>query len=342
VPSSRPSVECFPRRDSVGIAVGSRGDRGVSRGSRRGKSAELVDRERTRAKGRLQKGVSAAGRAAPRRKPRRRSARPAPRAWRCGRGPRLADGQYRAANEVSRRHLASAPGTDHLDLPRGAHHPQALRLDAGGGRALRDTLLAEADALVRRSMSFSSSPAWSRPDRMARGRGRCADLIQRGGRGRIGRRELRRQRRVHDGAGASAAARRSRTRHASVDDSAGDVGALASEGSEIVIQIAGAHGGWVFTVGGTSFVYPHSEAARFTCARGRAAHEQPESADGLASAVSVREIVARYQGRLWIEGTPARRLCTLHVPYRSTAERPPLPLRQRPRRRRHRRAHRRR
>jgi len=37
----------------------------------------------------------------------------------------------------------------------------------------------------------------------------------------------------------------------------------ASEGSEIVIQIAGAHGGWVFTVGGTSFVYPHAEAVFF-------------------------------------------------------------------------------
>jgi signal transduction histidine kinase len=36
----------------------------------------------------------------------------------------------------------------------------------------------------------------------------------------------------------------------------------ASEGSEIIIQIAGAHGGWVFTVGGTSFVYPHAEARK--------------------------------------------------------------------------------
>ena len=94
----------------------------------------------------------------------------------------------------------------------------------------------------------------------------------------------------------------------------------ASEGSEIVIQIAGAHGGWVFTVGGTSFVYPHSEARKVHVrAEGAPPTEQPESRpDGLGLGLCLcREIVARYQGRLWIEGTPGASGCArFTVPYR--------------------------
>jgi signal transduction histidine kinase len=94
----------------------------------------------------------------------------------------------------------------------------------------------------------------------------------------------------------------------------------ASEGSEIVIQIAGAHGGWVFTVGGTSFVYPHAEARKVHVrADGAPVVEQPESRpDGLGLGLCLcREIVARYQGRFWIEGTPGTSGCArFTVPYR--------------------------
>lgn len=94
----------------------------------------------------------------------------------------------------------------------------------------------------------------------------------------------------------------------------------ASEGSEIVIQIAGAHGGWVFTVGGTSFVYPHSEA-RKVHARAESSQpiEQPEALpDGSGLGLCLcREIVTRYQGRLWIEGTPGASGCArFTLPYR--------------------------
>ncbi|HET9062199.1 MAG TPA: histidine kinase dimerization/phospho-acceptor domain-containing protein, partial [Candidatus Binatia bacterium] len=94
----------------------------------------------------------------------------------------------------------------------------------------------------------------------------------------------------------------------------------ANEGSEIVIQIAGAHGGWVFTVGGTSFVYPHAEARKVHVrTEGAPVVEQPESRpDGLGLGLCLcREIVARYQGRFWIEGTPGTSGCArFTIPYR--------------------------
>lgn len=94
----------------------------------------------------------------------------------------------------------------------------------------------------------------------------------------------------------------------------------ASEGSEIVIQIAGAHGGWVFTVGGTSFVYPHAEARKVHVrTEGAPVVEQAESRpDGLGLGLCLcREIVARYQGRFWIEGTPGTSGCArFTIPYR--------------------------
>lgn len=94
----------------------------------------------------------------------------------------------------------------------------------------------------------------------------------------------------------------------------------ASEGSEIVIQIAGAHGGWIFTVGGTSFVYPHAEARKVHVrADGNPAVEPLESQpDGLGLGICLcREIVSRYQGRMWIEGTPGTSGCArFTIPYR--------------------------
>jgi hypothetical protein len=94
----------------------------------------------------------------------------------------------------------------------------------------------------------------------------------------------------------------------------------ASEGSEIVIQIAGAHGGWVFTVGGTSFVYPHAEARKVHVrAEGAPVVDQPESRpDGLGLGLCLcREIVARYQGRFWVEGSPGTSGCArFTIPYR--------------------------
>jgi signal transduction histidine kinase len=94
----------------------------------------------------------------------------------------------------------------------------------------------------------------------------------------------------------------------------------ASEGGEIVIQIAGAHGGWVFTVGGTSFVYPHAEARKVKArADATAPVEHLESRpDGVGLGLCLgREIVARYEGRLWIEGQPGASGCArFTIPYR--------------------------
>jgi signal transduction histidine kinase len=93
----------------------------------------------------------------------------------------------------------------------------------------------------------------------------------------------------------------------------------ASEASEIVIQIAGAHGGWVFTVGGTSFVYPHAEArkvhARCETSTPEPIGNVPENA-GLSLCLC-REIVGRYQGRIWIEGAPGPSGCVrFSLPYK--------------------------
>jgi signal transduction histidine kinase len=94
----------------------------------------------------------------------------------------------------------------------------------------------------------------------------------------------------------------------------------ATEGSEVVIQIAGAHGGWVFTVGGTSFVYPHSEARKVNARTDGAGSVEPidSQPDGVGLGLCLcREIVTRYQGRFWIEGQPGASGCArFTIPYR--------------------------
>ncbi len=94
----------------------------------------------------------------------------------------------------------------------------------------------------------------------------------------------------------------------------------ATEGSEIVIQIAGAHGGWVFTVGAPSFVYPHAEARRVDVRidDGASSEELPVQTMGRGLGLCLcREIVAHYRGRLWVEGNQGAPNCVrFTLPYR--------------------------
>ena len=93
----------------------------------------------------------------------------------------------------------------------------------------------------------------------------------------------------------------------------------ASEGSEMVIQIAGAHGGWVFTVGGPSFVFPHAEARKVPV-RGEDAENDVRPVEPAGRGLGLclcREIVGHYHGRLWVEGTPGTQGCVrFTLPYR--------------------------
>jgi signal transduction histidine kinase len=94
----------------------------------------------------------------------------------------------------------------------------------------------------------------------------------------------------------------------------------ATEGSELVIQIAGAHGGWVFTVGAPSFVFPHAEARKIDVRAddGAGVDELPSQATGRGLGLCLcREIVTHYHGRLWVEGNQGAPNCVrFTLPYR--------------------------
>jgi signal transduction histidine kinase len=93
----------------------------------------------------------------------------------------------------------------------------------------------------------------------------------------------------------------------------------AADDVEICIQIAEANGGWIITVGDSGRVYAHSQARRIVSWTDPEAEEGDRATDPASQAIGLhfcRKVVARYEGRLWVEGNLTEAGCVrVTIPY---------------------------